>query len=131
VVPYYTATFGVGTSLSFLWSGWMAAHGGWRAAFITGTAGSIAGALLMALATARISPHPDLAGAGQKRHPLDFRPVLRNRDALAYGGHCWELFAFRAWLPAYLLFAWNRVAGGHAGAAVTPLSTAGYGRRRR
>jgi CDP-diglyceride synthetase len=29
------------------------------------------------------------------------------------------LFAFRAWLPAYLLFAWNRTAGGQSAAAVT------------
>jgi MFS family permease len=92
LVPYYTATFGVGTSLSFLWSGWRAAHAGWWAAFVTGAVGAIAGALLMALATTRISLHPDLAPAVQKRHPLDFSPVLRNRDKLAYvvasRGHC-------------------------------------------
>jgi cyanate permease len=50
--------------------------------------------------------------ARTKRHPLDFRPVLRNRQAmayvLAYGGHCWEMFAFRAWLPTFLLFAWHQ-----------------------
>jgi len=57
--------------------------------------------------------------SGPTRHPLDFRPVLRNHDAmayvLAYGGHCWELFAFRAWLPTYLFFAWHRFSSADAG----------------
>jgi predicted MFS family arabinose efflux permease len=43
------------------------------------------------------------------RHPLDFRPVLRNRTALAYiwgyTGHSYELFAYRAWIVAFLIFA--------------------------
>ena len=41
-------------------------------------------------------------------HLLDFRPVLANRRALAYvlgyGVHCWELFATRSWLVAFLAF---------------------------
>src|SRR5581483_624396 len=57
------------------------------------------------------------------RHPLDFRPVLRNRAALAYvlayGGHSLELFGFRAWLPAYLLFAWTRLGNGPPGSRIT------------
>ena len=40
---------------------------------------------------------------------LDFRPVLRNRAALAYtigyAVHCWELFALRTWIVAYLVYA--------------------------
>jgi hypothetical protein len=40
---------------------------------------------------------------------LDFRPVLRNRAALAYtlgyAMHCWELFALRTWVVAYLVYA--------------------------
>jgi predicted MFS family arabinose efflux permease len=56
------------------------------------------------------------------RHPLDFRPVLRNRQAMAYvmayGGHCWEMFAFRAWLPTFLLFAWHRYGRANASLSV-------------
>ena len=59
-------------------------------------------AVLAILGTWRIPVQPDL-NVAPKRHPLDFRPVFRNRKAvgymLAYGGHCWELFAFRTWLP--------------------------------
>jgi MFS family permease len=39
---------------------------------------------------------------------LDFRPVFRNRRAmayvLAYGAHCWELLGFRSWIVAFLAF---------------------------
>ena len=44
----------------------------------------------------------------QDAHLFDFRPVLRNRPALAYtlgyAAHIWELFGFRAWLVAFLVF---------------------------
>ena len=75
-------------------------------------------ALLALAATARVPLQPDLSVV-PTRHPLDFRPVLKNRKAvayiIAYGGHCWELFAFRAWLPTFLLFAWHRFSSASAG----------------
>lgn len=115
-VPYYTGAFGVGTAVSFMVSGWASARFGWRASFVVGAAGSIAGAILMILAAWNIPSAADFNPAPSTRHPLDFRPVLRNREVLAYvfayGGHCWELFAFRAWLPAFLLFAWERSSAG-------------------
>jgi MFS family permease len=121
-VPYYTGAFGVGTAASFLVSGWAAARFGWQATFVAGAAGSIAGAILMALTAWNVPPAPDFSPTPSLRHPLDFRPVLRNREMLAYvfayGGHCWELFAFRAWLPAFLLFAWARSSGGDPGLAI-------------
>jgi MFS family permease len=120
--PYYTGAFGVGTAASFLISGWAAARYGWRATFVAGAAGSIAGAILMALAAWNIPHAPDFSPASSSRHPLDFRPVLLNRAVLAYifayGGHCWELFAFRAWLPAFLLLAWERSNSGDPGLAI-------------
>lgn len=126
-VPYYTATFGVGASLSFMVSGWMAQAYGWHAAFWTSAAGSAAAGLLMLAAAASVPIEPDLARKAAGRHPLDFRPVLQNRDALAYvlayGGHCWELFGFRAWLPTYLLFAWMRFGGANPGSTITDWAT--------
>jgi MFS family permease len=116
-VPYYTTTFAVGTSLSYMLSGTVAAHYGWRASFLAAGVGPLIAAALVTVATWNIDPIelPLLS----KRHPLDFRPVLRNRQAmsyvLAYGGHCWEMFAFRAWLPTFLLFAWR-----HDGGAINP-----------
>ena len=38
-VPYYTTAFAVGTSLSFLLSGWLAGRFGWPFAFLAGGAG--------------------------------------------------------------------------------------------
>jgi MFS family permease len=46
-------------------------------------------------------------GEGEGRRTLDFRPVFRNRAAMAfilgYTGHTWELFALRSWLVAFLV----------------------------
>jgi MFS family permease len=127
VVPYYTGAFGIGTGISFLIGGWAAAVGGWRATFVAGALGSTSAAILMALATWGVPVEPDFARAVQTRHPLDFRPVLRNRNVLgyilAYGGHCWELFAFRAWLPTFLLSVSAHRSAANAGLAMARWST--------
>jgi cyanate permease len=95
---------------------------GWRATFLVGGLGSAFGALFVLLATWGTAAQRETSVV-PTRHPLDFRPVLRNRDAmayvLAYGGHCWELFAFRAWLPTYLLFSWHRFSSADAGLALS------------
>src|SRR6185437_10861977 len=69
------------------------------------------------------SPRTAPAGSGA----FDLRAVLRNRHALryvlAYGGHCWELFAFRSWLVALLFFWWKRAGGGEPGGALTAWSS--------
>ena len=45
---------------------------------------------------------------------LDFRPVLRHRQSmayiLAYAAHMWELFAMRSWLVVFLTFSLGRQA---------------------
>jgi MFS family permease len=126
-VPYYTSAFGVGASLSFLISGWMAERYGWPGAFWASALGSLVAGALMLFATAGVLIEPDLRTAPTDRNPLDFRPVLRNRSALAYvlayGGHSWELFGFRAWLPAYLLFAWAHSSGVNPGSTITNWAT--------
>jgi predicted MFS family arabinose efflux permease len=112
VVPYYTASFGIGVSLSFLFSGWLVQLFDWRTAFAISGVSSAAAMALIALATKGSAAGAEPAAGGPRRHPLDLRPAFCNRDAmayiLAYCGHCWELFALRAWLPAYLLFAWQQ-----------------------
>ena len=120
VIPYYTASFGIGVSISFVACGWLAQSFGWPAAFLAGTAGCL-GAILLVLAATAGWP-PAVREEAPPRHPLDLRPVLSNRPALAYilayGGHCWELFALRAWMLALLGFAWTRQTGEVAGATV-------------
>lgn len=100
----YTSSFSLGTALSFLLVGEMAAAAGWRAAFAATAAAALLAAAVPLLVT-RVTPEPPLAGS---RPLLDFRPVLANRPALAYvlgyGAHCWELFTLRSWMVAFLVF---------------------------
>ncbi|MGH7985752.1 MAG: MFS transporter [Candidatus Binataceae bacterium] len=121
-VPYYTSAFGIGTALSYLISGWTAASYGWRASFMAAALASVIAAIVMLLATRGIAVEPGFEVRLSERHPLDFRPALKSRGALAYifayGGHCWELFAFRTWLPAFLTFAWTRTRAIGAGLAI-------------
>src|SRR5581483_624397 len=61
-VPYYTAMFGVGASLSFWISGWAAQRCGWSGAFWAGAIGSAAAGALVLLGTVAIPRAPDLDG---------------------------------------------------------------------
>lgn len=125
VVPYYTASFGVGISASFFMAGSLAQLWGWRSAFAFAALGSLLAAACLLIATARTSLSAERQrGSGM----FDLRSVLNNRAVmryvLAYGGHSWELFALRAWLVTFLLYAWNRTVGGNPGHALTNWSTA-------
>jgi MFS family permease len=112
-VPYYTASFGVGVSVSFFVAGSALASIGWHAAFEAGGLGCIIAPVCLLLATIA-APSP-LVASGGGSGAFNLAAVLRNRAALryvvAYGGHCWELFALRSWLVALLLFMWHRSNG--------------------
>ena len=127
VVPYYTATFGIGVSLSFLLSGSLVASFGWRTAFAVGAIGSGLAIALIAFATSGTAATMKQPRPQPVRHPLDLRPAFCNRDALVYiagyFGHCWELFAFRAWLAAFLVFMIGREAGNSATAIANHWAT--------
>ena len=104
-IAFYTASFSIGASLSFLLSGELADRLDWRWAFALAALGPAAAYALVALTIAPAAPPPE---AGAEGHLLDFRPVFANRRALAYilayGAHSWELFAYRSWLVAFLVF---------------------------
>jgi cyanate permease len=55
-------------------------------------------------------------------HPLDFRPVFRNRAALGYifgyGAHCFELYGMRTWIVSF----WTFVAARSDGALLSPIA---------
>ena len=104
-VAFYTASFGIGGSLSFLISGEAAALWSWQAAFAIAALGT---PFSMALAGYAMTARRGIAHAKPKTHLLDFRPVFRNREAMAYiaayTAHNFELFGFRGWIVAFLVF---------------------------
>lgn len=104
-VAYYTASFSLGTALSFPFTAEVAQWLGWRAAF---TGAAIGAAFAAALVLLWVRPAP-ARPAEDARGLFDFRPVFHNRAAMAfvwgYAGHAWELFALRSWLVAFLIHA--------------------------
>lgn len=101
----YTSSFGIGASLSYYLSGLLATHLSWELA-----CGLLAIGPLVALGMAMFMldarrPEPDHKPTTRL---LDFRPVIANRPALgftiAYMVHNAELFAFRSWIVAFLIF---------------------------
>jgi MFS family permease len=104
-VAFYTGGFSLGTAFSLAFTGELSSWFGWRVAFAAPAAGALLGFLLVLWLLSPKAPAAQVA----ERHVLDFRPVFRNRAAMAfilgYAGHTWELFALRAWLPAFLLSA--------------------------
>jgi MFS family permease len=104
-VAFYTTSFTVGASVSFLMPLLTVPLVGWRGTFALTGLGPIAAALMVL----RIAPLPVRAPAGGHGSLIDYRPVLANRPAmgyiLAYTAHCWELLGSRSWLVAFLAFA--------------------------
>ena len=103
-VAFYTATFGIGASLSFLISGEAAAWS-WQGAFAVVALGT---PIAMILAGWAMTARRGVSHAKPEVHLLDFRPVFRNREAMAYiaayTAHNFELFGFRGWIVAFLVF---------------------------
>lgn len=108
-VAFYTASFGVGASLSYFVTGEVFVQAGWHWAVAAGAVGSLLSLIVVALT---LKPAKPAQTEETERHFLDFRPVLANRQAvgftLAYSVHNWELFAFRSWIVAFLAFSYAR-----------------------
>lgn len=103
-IAIYTATFGVGASFSYLFSGWAGAALGWRAAFFLGAFGPILAGLLVLAGLQPLTPH----GAARRVGLLRMFGVLADRATLGYvagyAAHCWELFGLRSWIVALVAF---------------------------
>lgn len=122
-VSLYTASFSLGTALSFLAAGAIVAVADWRWVFAA-SALAAAAAALMVLPLGAAAPQP----ADTPRRLLDFRPVFANRAAmgyiLGYGVHCWELFTFRSWTVALLAFSLTLQRDGAGPALLAPTTVA-------
>ena len=121
-LPWYLSAFSLGTAASFYLTGWLAARYEWPLVFLLAAVAQLA-CLLLILTT--VSPRKPNVLKSSDRHPLDFRPVFTNRVAVAYiwgyTGHTYELFAYRAWIVAFLVFA-----AAVSGTAIGSEAIAGY-----
>jgi len=102
----YSSMQGAGLAFSYALAPVLAGSIGWRWAFIMTAAGAAAAGLL---AGAVLAPKPPAAVAERPTLAAAFQRVWANRPVVgyvaAYAAHCWELFAFRAWMVAFLVFA--------------------------
>ncbi|MGE3649716.1 MAG: hypothetical protein AB7G10_15360, partial [Reyranellaceae bacterium] len=105
---------------SFLLGDLIAQHLGWHAAFIV--AGCTAAIAWIAVATQVPGRTPPASSAATRPALFDFRPVLRNRSAMAYAlaycVHTLEMNALRGWGVAFL--AWVATATGAAAQTISP-----------
>ncbi len=103
-VSMHAAGVGVSGALSFMLAGLLETVAGPQAAFLFGGVAAV-GAFAIAL-TVMPAALPPKVGAGRAGALLDFRPVFRNRAAMAwiagYTVHTWELAALRAWGVTFL-----------------------------
>ena len=102
----HAASIGISGALSFACADLIANLAGWRAAFLAAALSAGVAWLLIALAFPRQS-RVRTAETGQ--HALfDFRPVFRNRSAMAYALtyciHTFEFHAVRGWGVVFLAF---------------------------
>jgi MFS family permease len=106
-VSFHAAGVGISGSISFVVAATVESFSGWQEAFIA-AAGFSATALLIALV---FMPRQQKSADAQghiRGHFLDFRPVIRNRSALAYAlnymVHTWEMSVLRNWVVVLLVY---------------------------
>jgi len=113
-VSFYTATFGVGTSLSLLLAGWLGRVVSWQSAFGLLAAGPLVAAILVFFGLRPLDP---VTSGTARPALLRSLAVLRDRAVLAYvlryAVHCFELFGLRSWMVAFILFAYGLTSSGH------------------
>lgn len=119
-VAWYTATFTVGSGVSFLLSGVLATAYSWRLALLLLALGPVVGYLLAAAVLPRQPGRTPAPGT----RLLDFRPVLAHPRAMAYmiayGLHNAESSIMRAWGIALLVFSQQHQPSGTLGGTWSP-----------
>jgi MFS family permease len=124
-IAFYTSTFGIGTSLSLLLSGWLGRWIPWNWAFGLLAAGPLAASLIVWFG---LSPLEPARLTGRRPVLLGNFNVLRDRSVLAYvlryAAHCWELFGLRSWMVAFILFGYGAARSGHPALSATEAAAA-------
>ena len=112
-VAAHAAAVGISGALSFGVAGAVNVRLGWQWALVPGALGA---ALAFVLVMIGLPARPPRTSGGPRAALLDFRPILRNRSALAYSlaycVHTWEMSALRAWVVTFLTFAAAQSAAG-------------------
>ena len=105
-VAGHAASIDISGALSFSCAGLLASLYGWQSAFIAAALSAGVAWLIVALWVPRRSQPAPPSGDGLKL--FDFRPVFRNRSAMAYSlaycVHTLEMSALRGWGVAFLGF---------------------------
>jgi len=104
-VAGHAASIGIAGALSFVFAGMLSQWSGWRGAFVgAGLTALVAWLIVFWWAPAQ-ERRADARSAGAL---FDFRPVLRNRSAMAYAlgycAHTWEMNSLRGWAVAFLAY---------------------------
>jgi len=103
IAAWYTSSFTIGASLSFLF-GRVGTLLGWRSAFVVA---GVLGAANVVIAWAAL-PRGASAREEDPQPLLNFRPVLANRDALVliigYAAAIWGCVGLRQWIVVFLTF---------------------------
>jgi predicted MFS family arabinose efflux permease len=111
IAAWYTSSFTIGASLSFLF-GRVGMLLGWRSAFILAGILNTVGVVIAWAALPR-ADHP--AVAKEPSPVLDIRPVLGNRDAVVlifgYAAAIWGAAGLRQWIVVFLAFCAGHQAG--------------------
>jgi len=105
-VAGHAASIGIAGALSFVFAGALSRGYGWRGAFVgAGLSALIAWLIVFWWAPAQSSRQAPEASPVAL---FDFRPVLRNRSAMAYAlaycAHTWEMNSLRGWAVAFLAY---------------------------
>jgi MFS family permease len=118
-VTGHAASIGIAGAVSFSCAGLIASHYGWQASFLAAGFSAAVAWLLVAL---WVPQRPRTSQAVKPVALFDFRPVFRNRSAIAYSlaycVHTLEMSAVRGWGVAFLGFV--ALGAGAADAGVTP-----------
>ena len=118
-VAGHAAGIGISGALSFLVGDLIADHFGWRAAFLIAACTAAIAWLSVGLFVPGRAPPPHRVGQPAL---FDFRPVVRNRSAMAYAlaycVHTLEMNALRGWGVAFL--AWIAAASGQGDGLFSP-----------
>ncbi len=105
-VAGHAASIGISGALSFVFAASIATAWGWQGAFVAaGACAVLAWAIVAFGCPSRAAPTAARIGGAAL---FDFRPVLRNRSAMAYavayGVHTFEMSALRGWVVAFLAY---------------------------